>query len=106
MAKAVTLDKKKFSEVLNSGKTVLVDFWAEWCGPCKMIAPTVEELAVEFDNRAVVGKVDVDSNPELSAQYGIRSIPALMIFKDGKLVDRMVGVQPKSVLKTKLEANL
>ncbi len=106
MAKAVTLDKKKFNEVLNSGKTVLVDFWAEWCGPCKMIAPTVEELAVEFDNKAVVGKVDVDSNPELSAQYGIRSIPALMIFKDGKLVDRMVGVQPKSVLKTKLEANL
>ena len=106
MAKAVILDENSFDETLNSGKTVLVDFWAEWCGPCKMIAPAVEELAEEFDGQAVVAKVDVDSNPNLSVKYGIRSIPALMIFKNGEVVDKMVGVQPKKVLKSKLEANL
>ncbi len=106
MAKAVTLDENSFDQVLNGGKTVLVDFWAEWCGPCKMIAPAVEELAEEFEGQAVVAKVDVDSNPNLSVKYGIRSIPALMIFKNGEVVDRMVGVQPKKVLKSKLEANL
>lgn len=109
MSKAIELTDDSFEdEVLNaeSGKPVLVDFWAEWCGPCKMVGPVVEELAGEFEGQAKVGKVDVDSNPETSTKYGIRSIPSLLIFKDGEVVDQIVGAVPKSQLKKQLEAQL
>ena len=94
------------SEVLNAKLPVLVDFWATWCGPCRMIAPTVEELANEYEGRFVVGKVDVDENADLAIRYGINSIPALLVFKDGKLVDTAIGAQPKPALKALLDRNL
>lgn len=109
MSKAVKLTDDSFEEeVLNaeSNKPVLVDFWAEWCGPCKMVGPIVEELAKEFEGKAKIGKVDVDSNPETSTKYGIRSIPSLLIFKDGEVVDQIVGAVPKAQLKKQLEAQL
>jgi thioredoxin 1 len=106
MAKTLTVTDATFEQVINSGKTVLVDFWAEWCGPCKMIAPVVEEMAGEYEGRAVIAKLDVDSNPDVSMKYGIRSIPTLLVFKDGKVVDKQVGAVGKPVLKQKLEAQL
>jgi len=92
------------SEVLNSDQPVLVDFWATWCGPCRTIAPTIEELATDYDGRARVVKLDVDNNPQTAMKYGIRSIPSLLFFKDGRPVDQMVGVVPKKVLAEKLDA--
>ena len=106
MSKAVEITDSNFEEIINSDKPVLVDFWAEWCGPCKMIGPVVEELANEFENKAIIGKVDVDTNPEVSAKFGIRSIPTLVIFKGGEIVDKQVGAVPKSVLSEKIEAQL
>lgn len=94
------------NEVLKSDKPVLLDFWAEWCGPCKMISPIVEELAKEYDGKLKVGKVDVDSNQQTSMQYGIRSIPTLLIFKGGKVVDQLVGAVPKKVLSEKITKHL
>ncbi len=106
MAKAIEITDANFNEVINSDKPVLVDFWAEWCGPCKMIGPVVEELAGEYDGKAVVGKIDVDSNPEVSAKFGIRSIPTLLVFKNGEIVDKQVGAVSKNVLAQKLDAQL
>ena len=106
-ANAVQLTDSNFEElVIKSDKPVLVDFWAEWCGPCKMIGPFVEEIAKEYEGKAVVGKVDVDSNPAVAAQFGIRSIPTLLFFKGGQIVDKQVGAVPKSVLAQKLDAQL
>lgn len=91
-------------EVLQSDKPVMVDFWAVWCGPCKMIAPFIEELAGEFEGKAKVGKLDVDNNQETAIKYGVRSIPTVLIFKGGKVVDTIIGAVPKVQLKQKLEA--
>ncbi|HEX9652671.1 MAG TPA: thioredoxin [bacterium] len=107
MAKPITFTDNNFeSEVLSSEKPVLVDFWAEWCGPCKMIAPFIEELAGEYEGKIKIGKLDVDSNSRVSSQYGIRSIPSLLIFKHGQVVEHIVGAVPKNQIKSKLEAAL
>jgi thioredoxin 1 len=101
---ATELTDKNFEElVLKSDKPVLVDFWAEWCGPCRMIAPVVEELSKEYEGKAIIGKVNVDENSEISAKYGIRNIPTLLFFKNGEVVDKHVGVAPKSILAGKLD---
>ncbi len=94
------------TEVTKSNIPVLIDFWAVWCGPCKMIAPFVEELAGEYEGKIKVGKVDVDSNPQISMNYGIRSIPTLLVFKDGKVVDQIIGAVPKQAIAAKLDAQL
>lgn len=107
MGKALEFTDANFDEeVLKSDQPVLVDFWAEWCGPCRMVGPVVEELAGEFEGKAKIGKVDVDSNPEVSMKYGIRSIPSLLIFKGGEVVDQVIGAVPKAHLKGKLDAQL
>jgi len=107
MAKPITFTDTNFTdEVVNSDKPVLVDFWAEWCGPCRMIGPIVEELAGEYDGKAKIGKVDVDSNPEISMKFNIRSIPTLLVFKGGKVVDQVIGAVPKKHLKRVLDAQL
>ncbi|MGA1862822.1 thioredoxin [Deferribacter thermophilus] len=95
---ALTFTEENFQkEVLESDVPVLVDFWAVWCGPCKMLAPTIDQLATELEGKAKVGKVNVDENQSLAARYGIMSIPTVMIFKDGKVVEQFIGVQPKGV---------
>jgi thioredoxin 1 len=91
-------------DVLDSSHPVLVDFWAEWCGPCRVLAPVIGELATEFTGRVTVGKVNVDDESALAVQYGIRSIPTLLLFKDGRVVDQVVGVVPRQVLVEKLRA--
>ncbi|MBM4168219.1 MAG: thioredoxin [Ignavibacteria bacterium] len=107
MMKPVELTDKNFeSEVVKSEKPVLVDFWAAWCGPCKMIAPIVEELATELSGKLKVGKVDVDVNQQVAQQFGIRSIPTLLVFKGGRVVDQIVGAVPKNVLTEKVSKHL
>ena len=106
MGKTVEITDANFEEVINSDKPVLVDFWAEWCGPCKMIGPIVEEMAGDYDGKAVIGKVNVDLNPGVSAKFGIRSIPTLLVFKNGEVVDKQVGAVPKNILSKKLDAQL
>ncbi len=92
--------------VLQSDKPVLVDFWAEWCGPCRMVGPIVQEIGQDYEGQVVVGKLDVDSNPGVSAKFGIRNIPTILFFKDGQVVDKQVGAVPKQILVNKLEAFL
>jgi len=102
----IEITDSNFNEILNTDKPVLVDFWAEWCGPCKMIGPIVKELAGEYDGKAVIGKVNVDETPSTAAQFGIRSIPTLLVFKNGEVVDKQIGAVPKAVLAGKLDAQL
>ena len=94
------------TEVIKSDKPVLIDFWAVWCGPCKLIAPIVEEIAVEYDGKVKVGKLDVDSNQQTSIKFGVRSIPTVLIFKDGKLKETIIGAVPKKNIVDKLNSIL
>jgi len=104
---ALELTDANFDEiVMKSDKPVLVDFWAVWCGPCRMVGPIVEELSNDYEGKALVGKVDVDSNPNISMKFGIRNIPTLLIFKNGQIVDKQVGVVPKATLAGKLDAQI
>ncbi len=107
MSKPVMIDDANFNEVVLQAKTpVLVDFWAPWCGPCRMVTPVVDELAEEYEGRVSFGKVNVDENPKIARQYGIMSIPTLILFKDGKPVSNTVGFRPKNELKRSLDAAL
>jgi thioredoxin 1 len=106
MSKPIEITDANFEEILGSDKPVLVDFWAEWCGPCRMVGPIVEELASDYEGKAVIGKVDVDTNPEVSAKFGIRSIPTLLVFKGGEIVDKQIGAVPKNILSQKLDAQI
>ena len=100
---ALHISDDVFGELLHGDKPLVVDFWAEWCGPCKMISPIVEELASEYEGRIVVGKVNIDDNEDLAVEYNIRSIPTILFFKDGELVNKHVGATSKSVLEDKIK---
>jgi len=106
MGKTLELNDTNFDQAINGDKPVLVDFWAEWCGPCKMIGPVVEELAGDYEGKAVIAKLNVDENPQVTARFGVRSIPTLLVFKNGQVVDKQVGAVPKSVLSQKLQAQV
>ena len=105
--KPITFTDENFEEeVVNSDKPVLIDFWAVWCGPCKIIAPVIEELAGEYEGKVKVGKLDVDENQHVSIRYGVRSIPTLLIFKNGKVKDTIIGAVPKAQIVQKLNSAL
>jgi len=104
---ALELTDANFEElVLKSDKPVLVDFWAAWCGPCRMLAPIVEELGKDYGDKVIIGKVDVDSNQKYAAQYGVRNIPTVLLFKGGEVIDKQVGVAPKKNYSEKIDAVL
>ena len=106
MGKTLEITDSNCNDVISKNKTVLIDFWAEWCGPCRMIGPLIEELANEYEGKAIIGKVDVDSNQESSIKYGVRSIPTILTFKDGKIVDRQVGAVPKETLTNVIDSQV
>ena len=106
MGKTLEITDSNFNDVISKNKTVLVDFWAEWCGPCRMIGPIIEELANEYEGKAIIGKLDVDSNPESSIKYEVRSIPTILTFKDGEIVDRQVGAVPRETLTNVIDSQL
>ena len=104
---ALEITDANFDElVLKSSKPVMVDFWAEWCGPCRMLGPIIEEVSKDYEGKAIVGKLDVDSNQEFAAKFGVRNIPIVLVFKDGELVNRQVGVSPKNVYTENIDALL
>lgn len=104
MAKEFT--DANFDELLSSNKVVVADFWATWCGPCKAMGPSIDELATEYEGKALIGKVDVEENNDLAEKYAIRSVPTIIFFKDGEMVDKQVGAVPKVVLESKIKALL
>jgi thioredoxin 1 len=103
---ALQFTDSNFQESALSGGVSVVDFWAEWCGPCRLIGPIIDDLAVSYEGKANIGKVNVDENPEISLKYGIRSIPTILIIKDGEVVDKQVGVTTKAALEAKIAAHL
>ncbi|MCX6308522.1 MAG: thioredoxin [Bacteroidia bacterium] len=103
---ALVITDSNFDELLKSGKPLVVDFWAEWCGPCKMIGPIVEDLSHDYEEKVIIGKLDVDENNDVTTRYGIRNIPTILFFKDGVQVDKQVGATQKSVMVQKIEALL
>ena len=100
---ALEVTDANFEELVNSGKPMVVDFWAEWCGPCRMVSPIIDELATEYEGKVTIGKMDVDNNNDVVAQFGIRNIPTVLFFKDGKLVDKQVGAVGKPVFAEKVK---
>ena len=103
---ALEITDSNFQEILAEGKPVVMDFWAPWCGPCKMVGPIIDELATEYEGKVIIGKCDVDENGDVAAEYGIRNIPTVLFFKNGELVDKQVGSAPKSAHVAKIEAIL
>ena len=103
---ALQITDANFEELVNSGKPMVLDFWAEWCGPCRMVSPIIDELATEYEGRVTIGKMDVDNNNDVVAQFGIRNIPTVLFFKNGELVDKQVGSAPKPTYAAKIEALL
>lgn len=103
---ALQVTDSNFNELINSGKPMVLDFWAEWCGPCRMVSPIIDELAAEYEGRVIIGKMNVDDNNDVVVQFGIRNIPTILFFKDGKMVDKQVGSVPKATLAAKVEALL
>ena len=103
---ALEITDSNFQEILAEGKPVVMDFWAPWCGPCKMVGPIIDELATEYEGKVIIGKCDVGENGDVAAEYGIRNIPTVLFFKNGELVDKQVGSAPKSAYVAKIEAIL
>ena len=103
---ALEITDSNFQEILAEGKPVVMDFWAPWCGPCKMVGPIIDELATEYEGKVIIGKCDVDENGDVAAEYGIRNNPTVLFFKNGELVDKQVGSAPKSAYVAKIEAIL
>ena len=103
---ALEITDSNFQEILAEGKPVVMEFWAPWCGPCKMVGPIIDELATEYERKVIIGKCDVDENGDVAAEYGIRNIPTVLFFKNGELVDKQVGSAPKSAYVAKIEAIL
>ncbi len=99
---ALVITDANFEELVNSGKPMVLDFWAEWCGPCRMVAPIIDELATEYEGRVTIGKMDVDNNNDVVAQFGVRNIPTVLFFKDGQVVDKQVGAAPKATFVEKI----
>ena len=103
---ALEVTDANFEELVIAGKPMVLDFWAEWCGPCRMVSPIIDELATEYEGKVTIGKMDVDNNNDVVAQFGIRNIPTVLFFKDGKLVDKQVGAAQKSAFVAKIDALL
>ena len=103
---ALEITDKNAQELIASGKPVVIDLWAPWCGPCRMVAPIIEELATEYDGRAIIGKYNVDEESDLSTEYSVRNIPTILFFKEGKLVDKQVGASPKTTIEDRINALL
>jgi thioredoxin 1 len=103
---ALEITEANFQELINGDQPVLVDFWAEWCGPCRMVGPIVDELHTDYEGKAVIGKVNVDTEGGIAAQFGVRNIPTILVFKNGEVVDKQVGATSKAVLASKIDAQL